>query len=207
MLKHSAIVASVAGLEDYFLGISKRASTSSTQETYLAYLPAAHILEFAAEMSMLVHGAKLGFSDPKTIASAGAYRLRADGSLNGDPTGFGQEPPGGIQEFAPTVMAAVPKIWDILKKGVEAKLGSDDTPKGKIVRAVFKAGFAARTRALKSGRDTPLFNLLFKKVGGVLGGRVKLAVTGGGPISADVQNFIRVSAATTLSPGQFFLPQ
>jgi len=38
MLKHSAIVASVAGLEDYFLGFSKRASTEDNQETYLAYV-------------------------------------------------------------------------------------------------------------------------------------------------------------------------
>jgi hypothetical protein len=45
------------------------------------------------------------------------------GSLNGEPTGFGNMPPGGIQEFAPTAMAAVPKIWDILKKGVEDAIG------------------------------------------------------------------------------------
>jgi len=32
-----------------------------------------------------------------------------------------------------------------------------------------------------------------EQVGCVLGGRVKVAVTGGGPISADVQNFIRVA--------------
>jgi len=60
MLKHSAIVAAAAGLENYFCNISARATTQANQETYLAYLPAAHILEFAAEMSMLTHGAKVG---------------------------------------------------------------------------------------------------------------------------------------------------
>ena len=55
-------------------------------------------------------------------------------------TGFGNAPPGGIQEFAPTVMAAVPKIWDILKKGVEDAVG-----KGSGVKmAVFQAAFSAR---------------------------------------------------------------
>jgi long-chain acyl-CoA synthetase len=51
MLKHSALVASVAGLEDYFnVSIGKRATTEEDQEVYLAYLPTAHILEFSAEV-------------------------------------------------------------------------------------------------------------------------------------------------------------
>ena len=95
----------------------------ANQETYLAYLPLAHILEFSAEMSMLVHGAKMGYSDPKTLSSAGALRLMPDGSLNNVATGYGNMPPGGIQEFAPSLMAAVPKIWDILKKGIEDAIG------------------------------------------------------------------------------------
>ena len=33
------------------------------------------------------------------------YRELPDGSLNGEATGFGKAPPGGIQEFAPTVSA------------------------------------------------------------------------------------------------------
>jgi len=197
MLKHSSIVASMAGLEDYFMELSPRATNEYDQETYLAYLPAAHILEFAAEMSMLVHGAKLGYSCPKTISSTGAFRLMPDGSLNNKPTGFGNCPPGGIQEFAPTCMAAVPKIWDILKKGVEDQIGKA----GGVMQTIFQAAFSARSAALQQGRETPLLGLLFKKVGGALGGRVKTAITGGGPISADVQNFVRVAMHFNLVQG------
>jgi len=199
MLTHSSIVAAAAGLEDYFCGMgSVRATCETDQETYLAYLPAAHILEFAAEMSMLTHGAKMGYSDPKTIASAGALRLMPDGiTLNSVPTGFGNYPPGGIQEFAPTVMAAVPKIWDILKKGVEDSVGKGSG----VTQALFQAAFTARSTAIQQGRECPLLGLLFKKVGGALGGRMKLGVTGGGPISADVQNFVRVAMHFNLVQG------
>jgi len=197
MLTHRSIVASVSGLEGYFLDFSKRATSQCTQEIYLAYLPLAHILEFSAEISMLVHGAKLGYSDPKTIASAGAYRLLDDGTLNGEPTGFGNNPPGGIQEFAPTLMAAVPKIWDILKKGVEDKIGKGSG----VVKTIFQAAFCARSAALQQGRDCPLLGLLFKKVGSALGGRIKLAISGGGPISSDIQNFIRVAMKFNLVQG------
>ena len=40
-------------------------------QVYLAYLPAAHILEFTVEMGILAYGAAVGYSDPKTISSKG----------------------------------------------------------------------------------------------------------------------------------------
>jgi long-chain acyl-CoA synthetase len=197
MLKQSAICAAIASLEGYFMNTGHRATCKDDQQTYLAYLPAAHILEFSAEMSMLTHGAKLGYSDPKTISSAGALRQMPDGTYNDQPTGFGNSPPGGIQEFAPTSMAAVPKIWDILKKGVEDSIDK----KGPVMRAIFQAAFSARSAALQQGREAPLLGLLFKKVGGALGGRVKVAISGGGPLNAEVQNFIRVAMHFNLIQG------
>jgi long-chain acyl-CoA synthetase len=202
MLKQSNICAAVAGLLEYTIrmpGFANIMNPNSPkgQETYLAYLPAAHILEFSAECAMLCNGAALGFSDPKTISSKGAVRKMPDGSLNLEPTGFGNHPPGGIQEFAPTLMAAVPKIWDILKKGVESVIAKQSP----VVKALWCAGFATRSFALKTGRSTPVIDVLFKKTYVMLGGRLKLCITGGGPISPDVQNFIRVVFKTNLVQG------
>jgi long-chain acyl-CoA synthetase len=196
MLKHSSVVAAVGGMMDYIGGWAT--PTSETfQETYLAYLPAAHILEFAVETGMLVFGAAVGYSDPKTISSKGAVRKMPDGSLNGEPTGYGKYPPGGIQEFAPTFMAAVPKIWDILKKGVESVVGKGSP----VVKTLFVAAFAARSLALKQGRSAPLLSKIFAKTYKMLGGRLKLCVSGGGPLSAEIQNFIRVAFNVNLVQG------
>jgi len=198
VLKHSSIAGALAGLYGYLTGfLNSSASTEAEQEVYLAYLPAAHILEFAAELSVLTLGAAVGYSDPKTISSKGAVRKMPDGSLNGEPTGYGNHPPGGIQEFAPTLMAAVPKIWDILKKGVEATIGG----KSGVVQALFLAAFAGRSAAIQQGRTSYLCDLIFKKTYQMLGGRLKLCISGGGPISADVQNFIRVVFRTNLIQG------
>jgi len=196
MLKHSAIVAAVGGMFDY---VSEFAAptTPDWQEVYLAYLPAAHILEFAVETGMLIFGAKVGYSDPKTISSKGAVRQLADGSLNGEPTGFGKSPPGGIQEFAPTIMAAVPKIWDILKKGVESVIGKASP----VVQSLFLAAFASRSAALKMGRQSPVCDKIFGKTYKMLGGRLKLCISGGGPISSEIQNFIRVAFKVNLVQG------
>jgi long-subunit acyl-CoA synthetase (AMP-forming) len=46
-----------------------------------------------------------------------------------------------------------------------------------------------------------LLGLIFKKVGAMLGGRMKLGVTGGGPVSADVQNFVRTAMHFNLVQG------
>ena len=83
----------------------------------------------------------------------------------------------------------MPKIWDILKKGVEEKVGSASFLK----QSIFQAAYSSRALALSQGRDTPLFNLLvFKKIKATLGGNCAYGASGGGPLAADVQMFARV---------------
>jgi len=197
MLKQGGIAASIAAFHDYVGSFMGSTTSAGAQEVYLAYLPAAHILEFTVEMGILAYGAAIGYSDPKTISSKGAVRRMPDGSLNNKPTGFGKHPPGGIQEFAPTLMAAVPKIWDILKKGVEAEIAKASP----VLQGVFLAAFAARSLALQQGRSSPVCDLIFKKPYQMLGGRLKLCVSGGGPLSPDIQNFVRVAFNVNLVQG------
>ena len=98
-------------------------------------------------MSMLAHGACMGYADPKTLSSTGAIRKMPDGTYNREATGFGNCPPGAIQEFAPTILAAVPKIWDIFKKGMEAKVGATSG----VVQGLMQTTFVARSWALQQG--------------------------------------------------------
>jgi len=180
VIAHKNLCAAVAGLGDNFSSWG-----TEGEETYIAYLPAAHILELVAEMAMLAFGAELGYADPRTIASAGACRLKADGTLQFAPDL--DNAPGAIQEFKPTCMAAVPKIWDILKKGIEDNIGGGSA----VVRFLFDTCFAACANAIH-WRYCPLLSMLFeKKVKGMVGGRLKIGISGGGPISAEVQSFCR----------------
>jgi len=38
------------------------------QDTYVGYLPLAHVLELAAEVSCVTHGVRIGFSSPTTLS-------------------------------------------------------------------------------------------------------------------------------------------
>lgn len=192
MITHLSMAASVASIGKKF----GQFGLEEGKEAHLAYLPAAHILELVAEISLFSLGAAIGYACPKTISSKGACRQLPDGSLNFAP-GY-PSPPGAIQEFRPSVFVAVPKIWDILKKGVEETLGGGSALK----RFAFQVAFTARCAAVQQGRESPLFRaLIFSKLRNMLGGRMKIGITGGGPISADVQRFIRTAFCMPIIQG------
>ena len=111
---------------------------------------------------MVAAGAEIGFADPRTISSkARAAAARRDHQH--EPRY--PYPPGAIQEFKPTVLAGVPKVWDIFKKGVEDKIGKGSP----VVRFLFDVAFAARAGGTP-GREAPLFKAVpFKKIAAIAG--------------------------------------
>lgn len=192
MIKHKSMVASIAAVKIKFLDLN----LLEGKETYIAYLPAAHILELCAELAAFAMGWEVGYADPKTISSKGACRQRPDGTLNETPAY--PYPPGAIQEFRPSVMAGVPKIWDVLKKGVEDQVGKYSAAK----QFVFKVAFIGRYWAVKQGRESYLLKaLVLNKLADTLGGRLKVGLTGGGPISGEIQTFIRTAFCMPLLQG------
>jgi len=193
LIAHKNLCASIAGMATQFNSWGEEG-----KEVYLAYLPAAHILELVAEIAMISFGAAIGYADPRTIASTGAGRFhKKDGKNCITFTPSLDLAPGAIQEFRPTTMAAVPKIWDILKKAVEAKMEASSC----MVRLIFEAAYAAQKNGA-SWRYCPLLNLFFTKgVGAVVGGRMKCGISGGGPLSKEVQQFCRIAFGFPLIQG------
>jgi long-chain acyl-CoA synthetase len=180
MIQHDGIVATVAGMVE-----AQESMMDEGKEVYLGYLPAAHIFELTGQISMLANGTAIGFADPKTISSKGACRQTPSGGVNTQPGGA--HPPGASEEFKPTIMVGVPKIWDTLRKGAEAEL----LKKPPMVRAIFQEALSARDRALQNGTDCPLFRLVFSPLRKMLGGRLKLCISGGGAIADETQSWIR----------------
>ncbi|KAL7478891.1 hypothetical protein ACHAW6_004640 [Cyclotella cf. meneghiniana] len=152
----------------------------NSDDVFLAYLPLAHIFELVAEISCLSCGVCICYADPRTLTATGSY------------------PIGALEAYRPTLLVGVPKIWDVIKKGAEAKIMAGS----KLSRFIVATAFEARARARKLGFDTPLFNaLVFKKFSKLVGGRLRLAVSGGGPLSSDVQTFITTCFGAWLGQG------
>ena len=162
VVKHSHLLACAAAAKDS-LGLRQ-------SDVYLGYLPLAHILELMAEFAMIGTGCTICYADPKTLTQTGAY------------------PIGALEQYSPTVMAGVPKIWDVIKKGVQAKIALASP----VAQFLFNTAFEARSFAMSNGYDTPLFKaLVFKKFAKVVGGRLRIALSGGGPLNNEVQVFVR----------------
>lgn len=137
-------------------------------------------MELMVEFVCLGKGVSINYADPKSLTQTGAY------------------PIGALEQYGPTHMVAVPKIWDTIKKGVLAKVNLASPVK----QVLFHTAIQWRTFAVKLGLDTPLFNaIVFKKLKKVVGGHLQWALSGGGPLNGEVQEFIRVAFDVPLVQG------
>src|SRR5688572_16127591 len=69
-------------------------------DTYLAYLPFAHILGFVIENCFIYLGMTIGYGTFKTLSNASVRNCSGD-----------------IQEFKPSIFGGVPAVFEAIKKG------------------------------------------------------------------------------------------
>jgi len=173
VIKHSHIVAVGAGLLNHI---------NISGGSYVGYLPLAHIFEMVVELGMFFLGGTIGYADPKTITAGPGLCT----------------PTGGLDEFKPTLLCGVPKVWETIKTKGDAKVAKGS----KIIRFIFQTAFAAKSKAMEQGRYTPLFDLLvFKKFKAITGGKLSLAVSGGGAIAGEVQQWVRTCMGCPIIQG------
>ncbi len=168
VIPHSAVCASMAGL--------KAASRFTPEDVYLAYLPLAHIMEMAAETVMFAIGCAVGYGTPQTLTDSG-LKL-APGTRGDAPT------------LRPTFMVFAPTVLDRVRAAVQAKIAAASPLAQSLFGTALKAGYAE----FDAGRigAPPLWNaLLFRKVQALIGGRVKVMISGSAPLSADTQKFVQ----------------
>ncbi|KAI8830790.1 hypothetical protein BJ741DRAFT_657838 [Chytriomyces cf. hyalinus JEL632] len=180
MLTHANVVAAVAGA--YELIGKPYMSLTPKEESYLAFLPLSHILEFGSEMHLLYVGVKIGYGSVKTLTDVSVRNCKGD-----------------LRELRPTFMAGVPAVWESIRKAVESKLRSASP----ISRGVFNAAFNLKWALMTYGLNfatAPLDAAIFHAVKEQVGGRMKCAISGGAPIPKSTQQFLNV-AVTTLVNG------
>lgn len=167
-LKHSNVIASVAGVSVItkpFIGPG---------DGVLTYLPLAHILEFVFENASLFWGATMGYGNPKTLSDTSVR------NCNGD-----------IREFKPSVLVGVPAVWENVKKGIVAKVNAGSP----LVQRMFWGALWAKSQLMAWGLPGSgiLDAVVFKKVKEATGGRLRLCMNGGGPVSKDTQKFVSMA--------------
>lgn len=169
MISHANLVASV-GAVSTLLG-----HHLTTADTFLAYLPLAHVLEYIVELVMLFVGAASGYGRVKTLTDASVRNCKGD-----------------ISAFRPSIMIGVPAVWETIRKGILAKVHAG----GALKRTVFNASLS-----LKKKHVPVLAHLADSVLAGVraaTGGRLRIALSGGAAISRETQEFLTTALVTVL---------
>ena len=154
-------------------------------DTFLAFLPLAHIMEYVVELILLSVGMTFGYGRVKTLTDTSVRNCKGD-----------------FREFRPSIMVGVPAIWETIKKGV-----LDQVNKGGAIK---KAVFNGSLRIKKS--KVPVLSqvidsVIMSQVKAATGGRLRLALSGGAPLSSETHEFLNLTILTVLQGNHTPNPQ
>lgn len=170
VLTHANVVSAIGGVF-HLLGHHLR-----PDDSFLAYLPLAHIMEYVVEATLFTAGMKTGYGRVKTLTDASVRKCKGD-----------------LATFRPTIMVGVPAVWEAIQKGIIAKVNAG----GVVKKTLFNLGYAlkkSRIPILSQVADS----VVFSSVRAATGGRLRLALSGGAALSKETQEFLCVALVTLL---------
>jgi long-chain acyl-CoA synthetase len=147
-----------------------------SSDSYLSYLPLAHVFERCVVTALVYAGAQIGFYQGDTL------KLLED-----------------VAELKPTIFASVPRLYNRIYDKVMLGVNSA----GLIKSWLFNTAYKAKKANLENGVVTHFLWdwLVFGNVRQKLGGRVELMMSGAAPISPDVLDFLRICFSATVQEG------
>ncbi|XP_062843409.1 long-chain-fatty-acid--CoA ligase 3b [Trichomycterus rosablanca] len=177
MISHSNIIAGVTGM-------AERIPNLDENDTYIGYLPLAHVLELSAELVCVSHGCRIGYSSPQTLADQSTKIKRGS--------------KGDTSMLRPTLMAAVPEIMDRIYKNVMIKVDEMSS----VQRTLFVLAYNYKMEQISKGYGTPLCDrFVFRKLRSLLGGNTRVLLSGGAPLSAATQRFMNICFCCPVGQG------
>ncbi|NWS23113.1 ACSL3 ligase, partial [Pachyramphus minor] len=177
MISHCNIIAGITGM-------AERIPNLGEKDIYIGYLPLAHVLELSAELVCLSHGCCIGYSSPQTLADQSSKIKKGS--------------KGDVTTLKPTLMAAVPEIMDRIYKNVMNKVNEMTS----FQRNVFILAYNYKMEQISKGYTTPLCDsLIFRKVRMLLGGKIRILLCGGAPLSAATQRFMNICFCCPVGQG------
>ncbi|KAI0944757.1 hypothetical protein AcW1_002390 [Taiwanofungus camphoratus] len=172
VITHANLIASVAAVYTYI------GHLLAPNDAYLTYLPLSHVMEYVVELCLFFVGMTFGYARVKTLMDTSVRNCLGD-----------------IRAFQPTIMVGVPQVWEMIRKGVEGKVMAGGT----LSRNVFRLSLAIKKAGLPV-LSSIVDSVVFSKVRAATGGRLRLGLSGGAPLSVDTQQFLTL-ALVKIIPG------
>jgi long-chain acyl-CoA synthetase len=147
-------------------------------DTVISYLPAAHSFEQAITGIVLIYGMKSGF-------------------YAGDPLKMISE---DLPALKPTFFPSVPRLYNRIYGKIKDTFSKLTGFKAKLANTAVNSKLAALR---SSGKVTHCLwdKILFKKIKAMVGGNVRIMLTGSAPVSCEVLEFLKVCFCCPLIEG------
>lgn len=145
-------------------------------DTFLAFLPLAHIMEYVVELILFSVGMTFGYGRVKTLTDASVRNCKGD-----------------LREFRPSIMVGVPAIWETIKKGILAQVNHGSA----IKKAVFNGSLMIKRNKVPILSQV-VDSVVMSQVRAATGGRLRLALSGGAPLSSETHEFLNLTVLTVL---------
>lgn len=145
------------------------------EDVHISYLPMAHIYE----MLICLVGFTCG-------GSAGFWR--------GDILGLLDD----IAALRPTLFVGVPRVFNRIYDKVLASVGDG----GRLKQLLFNYALSSKKSSLEAGATSSIWDkIVFKKITDLMGGRVRMIVSGSAPLGAEVHQFLRITTGAIVKQG------
>ena len=168
-LSHKNLVVSIYGIQERVMLTDK--------DTYLAYLPLAHILELLAEYVCIFNGSKIGYGSPNTLTNKSNKIMK---NTKGDAV-----------KLNPTIIAFVPLILDKIKYSIVNKIEKSPNYIKNLYNTVYNS---KKEIILKYGNlkkfngQNGILNIIKK----CLGNNLRSILSGGAPLHKDTIEFFNI---------------
>lgn len=176
VITHENVAYGVRGID---LFMEQFEDKMTGDDVYLSFLPLAHILDRVIEEYFFRNGAAVGYYHGDLNA------LRDD-----------------MVELKPTLLAGVPRVFEKIHEGIKKAVLELNPRRRKIFDILYKYKLAWMNRGYKNKYASPIADLLaFRKVKARLGGQLRLIISGGAPLSSEIEEFLRVTCCAFVVTG------
>ncbi|XP_045796845.1 long chain acyl-CoA synthetase 1-like isoform X3 [Trifolium pratense] len=176
VLTHENITYFVRGMDIFMEQFEEK---MTVEDVYLSFLPLAHILDRTIEEYFFHKGASVGY-------------------YHGDLTALRDD----LMELKPTLFAGVPRVFEKVYEGIKKAVEELNPVRRTVFGLLYKHKLGWMNKGYKHCKASPFADLLaFRKVKARLGGRVRLIIAGGAPLSSEIEEFLRVTSCAFVCQG------
>ncbi|KAG0361372.1 hypothetical protein BG005_008520 [Podila minutissima] len=185
LLSHGNLMAAIGGA-----AAVEGSELNKDTDVLISYLPLAHVLEFVISHFVVSMGCRLGFGRTRTLMDDAVA-----------PTEGGRSKGlGDLKALQPTLMAGVPTIWERIRKGILAEVNKQSFP----IRTLFFAALNTKWAIVQAtGSENFVTSMIdsymFGKARELVGGRLRLSLTGGAGISDETHRFLSMVMCYVIS--------